>query len=98
MKLLIAVLLFSLLIACDTATRNPSSGATIKDTAWIGRFVVIPEAANGEPVLPRGSFALDTVTGNLCRTWDFSWPNPSAAQRNIQALPLCRQFYINSTQ
>ena len=97
MKRLLLVLLVSFLAACESEPKGKASLSN-PQSQGIGRFVLIPEASTGEPILPRGSFALDTITGNLCRTWDFSWQNASAVQKNIQDLPLCRQFYINSVQ
>jgi len=57
----------------------------------VQRFVPLPEFA-GMPLVygvPRPFLALDTASGKLCRTWDFTWPNPSEMQRSIQDLPEC---------
>jgi len=46
--------------------------------------------------VPRAFLALDSLTGQLCRTWDFRLPNPSEAQKPLQNLPECVQIYVNS--
>ena len=71
--------------AATTSTPSPPKPRPVQ------RFVPLPEFA-GMPLLygvPRPFLALDTASGKLCRTWDFSWPNPSETQKSIQDLPTC---------
>ena len=102
MKCIMGTLIWCLLCACDreqtknlTPTLSKSEPKASQKTGQ--RFLPIPEAA-GSPIIymvPRPFLALDTITGQLCRTWDYSWPNPLDAQRAIQGLPTCRSLYTS---
>lgn len=95
------------LSACDvprtTTKENPPAQkiepAQAKPPRSVQRFVPLPEAP-GSPIVytvPRVFLALDTMTGQLCRTWDFTFPNPSDVQRSIEDLPTCEILYEAET-
>jgi hypothetical protein len=66
---------------CDNAPTKPT---VPEKPAAYQRFVPIPRQPENLQGVPwSGAFALDTKTGQLCKTYD--WESTS----NLQGLPLC---------
>lgn len=80
---------------CDVQRPEKSQGPGPPAGQYFQRFVPVPETGTIGLLygVPRPFVALDTVTGKLCRTWNFSWPSPSDVQRVIQELPVCADLY-----
>lgn len=58
----------------------------------VQRFVSLPE----NPIIytvQRPFLALDTMTGKLCRPWDFRCENPTDFQKDLQNLDTCVDLY-----
>jgi hypothetical protein len=85
MKILVlfAALLLQQANGCDPPAKPPAPAAMTKHP--IQRFVPV-EAALHEGV------ALDTVTGRLCRTWNWSYKEPSL-NGGMDNLIACYQIY-----
>lgn len=98
--------LFCCLCACDQlAPKAKNEPSPPPLTTPYQRFIPLPEVNSSVPGthelyggVPRPFLALDTMTGLLCRTWDFSWQKPTAEyQTNIQNLPTCNSLYVLSS-
>jgi hypothetical protein len=86
MKILLPILALVLLQSdgCDTQTK-PSQPA--QSERPMRRFEAVSTHGTAD-------VALDTVTGQLCRTWDWGFKNPSAVgTADIQNLPTCYSIY-----
>jgi hypothetical protein len=87
-RLLTALCLISL-VGCEQPP-SPTRTQTQQPVTPVHR----PPTHRFENVSPTGSMgvALDTVTGQWCRTWD--WDYKGSAQRfDLNTLPLCKSLY-----
>jgi hypothetical protein len=46
--------------------------------------------------LDRAYFALDTETGQMCRTWEFNFDKPTPVQQTALSIPTCKSLYLAS--
>jgi hypothetical protein len=86
-QLLVAVLLIQQ-SGCDQSSKAPAAASPVTPKPPTHRF---------ENVSPTGSLgvALDTTTGQWCRTWD--WAYKGTAQRDdLNTLPTCLSLYENT--
>lgn len=99
------MLALALSINCGGQEGNPQHVASadtgrevVRAGEPTGRFVLLPEGsgaiASANWANGLNFMALDTMTGKMCRTWDFTFPNTtSGTQKAIEGLPLCSSLY-----
>lgn len=80
---------------CDPPNMKFAPKPITPDPRYRQRFLPLPESAPLYGV-PRPFVALDTVTGQLCRTANLTWTG--AEQSVISSLPVCVSLYISSGQ
>ena len=92
----LVVIVALLTVACGVPIeKSNQKGSIPADPRYYQRFLPLPESAPLYGV-PRPFLALDTVTGQLCRTADLTWLGKETAA--ISGLPLCVNLYISSGQ
>ena len=103
MRRIFPVFLFCLLFGCDSVRQKAEELASPSQRGpSVQRFIPFPEIG-GNIIgswwlfgLPRAYFALDTESGLMCRTWDFSFDNPNKAQQTAMTIPTCNSLYTLS--
>ena len=88
-SLVVALLIF-LSVGCDThePVRKSAVAQALTGNPNVQRFILV-----NNNLLPAGFLAMDTQTGRLCRTWDWSVPeNSTLAGKGIDALDTCRDM------
>jgi len=88
MKIVTYFFAFILLSGCDQTPPKPAQAKSERPP--IHRF---------ESVSPTGSLgvALDTATGQWCRTWDWSYKTPTLSG-GLDTLPTCLSLYQQTPQ
>lgn len=78
----------------DTKPPNPTHVEPVQHTCAVDhRF----EKTDVYPITLRADIALDTCTGNLCRTWNWTAKQSGTVWSTYEDLPLCSSLH-NSVQ
>jgi len=72
-------------------TEQPANARA--STATGQRFVTVPEYNRSDFPWP-GAFALDTMTGQLCRTY----PVKDAVKPGVETVPLCHDLWLQTNK
>jgi hypothetical protein len=79
-------------IISPTPKQYTSYLAAVNERPAFQRFVLVNRTSErGDDARGLGAYALDTVTGQLCRTYPLEDPK-------AQLLPLCRDLWMNTTK
>jgi hypothetical protein len=87
---LVLGLLILVSVACDThePVRKSTVAQALTGNPNVQRFILV-----NNNLIPAGFLAMDTQTGRLCRTWDWSTPgNSPLAGKGIDSLDTCREM------
>lgn len=83
----------------QTAKPQNASPSAVTTTVPYQRFVPVPRQPGNLTGVPRsGAFALDTMTGQLCRTYQRDSPEENTSGKGstaLDTLPLCRALWAN---
>lgn len=78
--------------ATPSANPEPPKPAAAKQPMPVQRFIPISSNVTIVYGVPSPFLALDTMTGILCKTWDFSWEHPTPGQKTLQDLLTCESL------
>ena len=103
MKRIAVVAMLCSLLACDVnhpdaqgkakASEESESEALKAQRMYYQRFVSVSPSA-GAPVPWAGALALDTMTGELCKTYAWSIPQRNEQDKTLNSLLLCENLFF----